>query len=210
MQRRGHPGGVSDEERMKRAANIINRAVNNGLTEVLVGTFPNQVATDFGRAINQLEPGWENTLTGLPRELFERPKHGFGLPIDEWYRGALRGVLEKFTAAVRMKQRGLLDSDEVQRCVQFHVSGRRNFARKLHAIVDNVSSIRKMLRQVAEGTNTTVLGAGEVKCENEDPIIKGKRILVHLVIKGLENEGNPPDSALDRDGLKLGMAVEDS
>jgi hypothetical protein len=65
------PSGVSDEERMKRAASIINRAVNNGLTEVLVGTFPNQVCTDRGRAINQQEPGWENTLTGLSRELFD-------------------------------------------------------------------------------------------------------------------------------------------
>ena len=65
------PSGVSDEERMKRAATIINRAVANGLSEVLVGTFPNQACTDRGRAINQQEPGWENTLTGLPKELYE-------------------------------------------------------------------------------------------------------------------------------------------
>ena len=65
------PSGVSDEERMKRAAAIINRAVSNGLTEVLVGTFPNQVCTDRGRAINQQEPGWESTLTGLPKELYD-------------------------------------------------------------------------------------------------------------------------------------------
>ena len=65
------PSGVSDEERMKRAAVIINRAVSNGLTEVMVGTFPNQVCTDRGRAINQQEPGWENTLTGLPKELID-------------------------------------------------------------------------------------------------------------------------------------------
>jgi hypothetical protein len=65
------PSGVSDDERMKRAAAIINRAVSNGLTEVLVGTFPNQVCTDRGRAINQQEPGWENTLTGLPKELID-------------------------------------------------------------------------------------------------------------------------------------------
>src|SRR5690348_2485440 len=58
------PSGVSDEERMKRAAAIINRAVNNGLTEVQVGRFPNQICTDRGRAIIQQEPGWENTLTG--------------------------------------------------------------------------------------------------------------------------------------------------
>jgi hypothetical protein len=64
------PSGVSDEERMRRAAAIINRAVSNGLTEVQVGRFPNNVFTDKGRAINQQEPGWEETLTGLPKELF--------------------------------------------------------------------------------------------------------------------------------------------
>ena len=65
------PSGVSDEERMKRAATIIRRAVNNGLTHVEVGRFPNKLFTDSGRAINQREPGWENTLTGLPKELFQ-------------------------------------------------------------------------------------------------------------------------------------------
>jgi len=65
------PSGVSDDERLKRAAAIINRAVNNGLTEIEVGRFPNTLFTDRGRAINQQEPGWEQTLTGLPKELFE-------------------------------------------------------------------------------------------------------------------------------------------
>src|SRR5262249_11293987 len=59
--------GVSDDERLKRAAAIINRAVNNGVTEVEVGRFPNTLFTDHGRAINQQEAGWEQTLTGLPR-----------------------------------------------------------------------------------------------------------------------------------------------
>jgi hypothetical protein len=65
------PSGVGDSERMKRAAAIIERAVNNGQTEVFVGRFPNQLCTDHGRAINQAEPGWEKTLTGLPKELYE-------------------------------------------------------------------------------------------------------------------------------------------
>ncbi|MGB7689556.1 MAG: hypothetical protein WBL98_13865, partial [Pseudolabrys sp.] len=65
------PSGVSDDERLKRAAAIIHRAVNNGLTEIEVGRFPNTLFTDHGRAINQQEPGWEGTLTGLPQELFE-------------------------------------------------------------------------------------------------------------------------------------------
>ena len=71
LDRLAKPSGVSDDERMKRAAAIIKRAVDNGLTEVLVGRFPNQLFSDRGRAINQQEPGWEDTLTGLPRELFQ-------------------------------------------------------------------------------------------------------------------------------------------
>jgi hypothetical protein len=65
------PSGVSEEERMKRATAIIERAVANGLTEVQVYRFPNSLCTDHGRAINQQEPGWETTLTGLPKELYE-------------------------------------------------------------------------------------------------------------------------------------------
>lgn len=65
------PSGVADDERLRRAAAIIKRAVDKGLTEVEVGRFPNEICTDGGRAINQQEAGWENTLTGLPKELFQ-------------------------------------------------------------------------------------------------------------------------------------------
>ncbi len=50
---------------------MIQRAVRNGLTEVQVYRFPNTLCTDKGRAINQQEPGWENTLTGIPKEIFQ-------------------------------------------------------------------------------------------------------------------------------------------
>jgi hypothetical protein len=71
MERFAKPSGVSDEERMKRAAAIIQRAANNGLTEVFIVRFPNALCSDRGRAINQQEAGWESTLTGLPKELYE-------------------------------------------------------------------------------------------------------------------------------------------
>ena len=71
IERLQKPSGVSDEEAIKRAAVIIQRAVTNGLTEVQVYRFPNALCTDHGRAINQQEPGWEATLTGLPKEMYE-------------------------------------------------------------------------------------------------------------------------------------------
>ena len=70
MDRLLKPSGVDDQERMKRAGAIIRRAVSNGLVEVEVFRFSNKLCTDGGRAINQQEPGWEDTLTGLPKELF--------------------------------------------------------------------------------------------------------------------------------------------
>jgi hypothetical protein len=64
------PSGVSDEEGIRRAVMIIERAVNAGRTEVQVYRFPNSLCTDRGRAINQAEPGWEKTLTGVPKEIY--------------------------------------------------------------------------------------------------------------------------------------------
>jgi hypothetical protein len=66
-----NPSGVSDEEGIRRAVKMIERAVSNGLTEVQVYRFPNQMCTDRGRAINQGEPGWEKTLTGVPKEVYQ-------------------------------------------------------------------------------------------------------------------------------------------
>jgi hypothetical protein len=65
------PSGVSDEEAIQRAVRIIERAVANGKTEVQVYRFPNVICTDKGRAINQQERGWENTLTGVPKEIYQ-------------------------------------------------------------------------------------------------------------------------------------------
>jgi CheY-like chemotaxis protein len=48
---------------------------------------------------------------------------------------------------------------------------------KLQQIIDNVTTIRKSLRQAAEGPNTSILGANEVKGA-DDPIISGAHVLV--------------------------------
>jgi hypothetical protein len=65
------PSQVSEEEAIRRALVLIERAVKNGLTEVRIYRFPHELCTDNGRAINQQEPGWEQTLTGLPKEMYE-------------------------------------------------------------------------------------------------------------------------------------------
>jgi len=71
IERLSKPSGLSEEDKVKLASSVIQRAVRNGLSEVQVYRFPNILCTDKGRAINQLEPGWEKTLTGIPKEIFQ-------------------------------------------------------------------------------------------------------------------------------------------
>src|SRR3974377_923285 len=58
------PLGIADDEYMRRAGAVIERAVANGRTEVLVTRFPHDLCTDRGRALNQAEPGWGKHVAG--------------------------------------------------------------------------------------------------------------------------------------------------
>lgn len=71
IERLSRPSGKSEEEKVQLASTVIQRAVRNGLTEVQVYRFPNSLCTDKGRAINQQETGWETTLTGIPKEIYQ-------------------------------------------------------------------------------------------------------------------------------------------
>ena len=71
IERLSKPSGLSEDEKVRLASTVIQRAVRNGLTEVQVYRFPHSLCTDNGRAINQQEPGWENTLTGIAQEIFQ-------------------------------------------------------------------------------------------------------------------------------------------
>jgi hypothetical protein len=65
------PSGLSDDEAMEKAGIIVARAVEDGRTSVQVMRFPHHLCSDNGRAINQAEAGWEKTLSGRPKELYE-------------------------------------------------------------------------------------------------------------------------------------------
>jgi len=71
LERISKPSGFSDEQIMEKAAHIVERAASNGLTSVQVFRFPNHLCTDNGRAIDQAEMGWEKTLTGYAKEIYD-------------------------------------------------------------------------------------------------------------------------------------------
>ncbi len=63
----------------------------------------------------------------VPSDLIERPKMGFGIPLDEWLRGPLREWAEELVSKERLRSEGYLDPAPVREKWEEHLSGRRNW-----------------------------------------------------------------------------------
>jgi asparagine synthase (glutamine-hydrolysing) len=71
----------------------------------------------------------------VPAQLVERPKMGFGVPIDTWLRGPLREWGEALLSPRRLKERGLFDARMVEQIWQEHLEGSRNWHAQLWPIL---------------------------------------------------------------------------
>jgi asparagine synthase (glutamine-hydrolysing) len=63
----------------------------------------------------------------VPRELIERPKAGFGIPMDEWLRGPMRDWAETLLDPNRLAEEGFLNPTLIQKQWREHLSGHRNW-----------------------------------------------------------------------------------
>jgi asparagine synthase (glutamine-hydrolysing) len=63
----------------------------------------------------------------VPKHLIERPKQGFGIPLDSWLRGPLRDWAEALLDESRLHGEGYLDASLVRRKWSEHLTGRRNW-----------------------------------------------------------------------------------
>ena len=71
----------------------------------------------------------------LPEDLFERPKHGFDVPVGAWLRGPLRDWAEDLLDEGRLRQQGLLDPTQVRARWHAHLGGRSDHGCELWAVL---------------------------------------------------------------------------
>lgn len=80
--------------------------------------------------------------TMLPREILERPKHGFGVPLGDWFRGELRGMVQDtLLSNPRLGRR--LRVAAVQGLFDEHMSGRADRGHQLWTLLTLELWLRK-------------------------------------------------------------------
>lgn len=71
----------------------------------------------------------------VPRQLIERPKMGFAMPLDVWLRGPLKSWAEALLAEQRLRDEGFFNADIIREMWQEHLSGKRNWQYQLWDIL---------------------------------------------------------------------------
>ena len=71
----------------------------------------------------------------VPQKLMDRPKSGFGIPVEEWLRGPLRDWAHSLLSPERIRASGYFDSGAVKDIWDRHQTGRRNEQAKLWPVL---------------------------------------------------------------------------
>ena len=71
----------------------------------------------------------------IPKKLYDRPKQGFGIPINEWLKGSLREWAEELLNEQKLKEQGYFDAIKIREKWMQHQSGKSNWQHQIWNIL---------------------------------------------------------------------------
>ena len=82
----------------------------------------------------------------LPDELMYRPKMGFSVPLERWFRGPLRQRLDEAILGPRLAATGVFNAHYLKRIVDAHTSGRRDYSAPLWTLLMFDAFLRNVMQ----------------------------------------------------------------
>ncbi len=62
----------------------------------------------------------------VPRKMWDRPKQGFGAPMDKWLNGPLNSMLHDYLSPKRLSDQNIFDVSYIEKLIRDHESGRKD------------------------------------------------------------------------------------
>ncbi|HVF31404.1 MAG TPA: asparagine synthase (glutamine-hydrolyzing) [Acidimicrobiales bacterium] len=120
-------------DRMTMAASLEARSpfLDTGLIELLASLPADMKATPFA-AKRVLRRAFADVV---PKEVLTRPKHGFGVPVDRWFRAGLGDLFGDLVLAPDARSSDALRPEAVRRMFDDHVAGRQDLGPRLWGVL---------------------------------------------------------------------------
>ena len=127
-------------DRMMMAGSVEGRMpfMDTELT-ALVARMPDSFLIRRGRSKAVLRSAMEGVI---PPEILTRPKNGFRVPVNEWFRGSHKGIVRDLLTSNASTVRRILNASFIDQKVEEHIGGRVNNERILWSLCNLEQFIR--------------------------------------------------------------------